>query len=89
MKACLAQEGYTPENFDSFNFGKAASCFHDWKTAEAEKDRVKMRKFLDENPWFRGKNHKWAERAEYSCEKIYSTALLNTITVCSKPIYVN
>lgn len=89
MKACLEQHGYTPEKFDTFHFNKAAACYHDWKTAETEKDYAKMRAFLKENPWFKGKNWKWEETAEYSCEKIYSTALLANITVCSKPYYVN
>jgi len=89
MKACLEQEGYTFDKFDTFNFSKAAACFHDWKIAEIEKDYAKMREFLKENPHFKGKNWKWEERAEYNCEKIYSTAYLNNITICTKPYYLN
>jgi len=89
MKSCLAEHGYTPENFETFKFSKSAACFHDWKTAEVQKDYEKQREFLQEHPWYKGKNWKWEERAEYSCEKIYSTALLANITVCSKPYYIN
>ena len=89
MKACLQEHGYTPERFEYFDFTKAADCFHEWKTAEREKNYAEMRKFLKERPWYKGPNWKWEETAEYECEKIYSTALLNTITVCSKPYYIN
>jgi Zn-dependent M32 family carboxypeptidase len=89
LKACLEQHGYTPEKFDTFDFNKSSACYHDWKAAETQKDYAKMRAFLKENPWFKGKNWKWEETAEYSCEKIYSTALLANITVCSKPYYIN
>lgn len=89
MKQCLDQYGYTPEKFDTFDFSKPAACHSKWRVAEIEKNHVKMRKFLDEHPWYRGKNWKWEERAEYNCEKIYSTAYLNNITICTKPYYLN
>ena len=89
MKSCLDEYGYTPEKFHEFNFAKAAACHSDWRTAEDERNRMKQRKFLEEHPWYKGKNWKWEETAEYSCEKIYSTRLLQTVTICSKPIYIN
>jgi len=89
MKDCLVEYGYTPEKFEGFDFSKPAACHGAWRVAENERDYKKMKDFLVDHPWYKGKNWKWEERAEYSCEKIYSTQLMNTITVCSKPIYLN
>jgi hypothetical protein len=89
IKACLEESGYTPEKFYEFNFSKAAACHSDWRVAQDNRDKEKQRQFLAEHPWYKGTNWKWEEKAEYTCEKIYSTQLMNTITVCSKPIYLN
>jgi len=89
MKSCLEESGYTPDKFETFDFSKPAACHSKWRVAETEKDYVKMRSFLQEHPWYKGKNWKWEERAEYSCEKIYSTRLLRNVEICSKPYYIN
>ena len=89
MKLCLEESGYTPDKFETFDFSKPAACHSKWRVAETEKDYVKMRSFLQEHPWYKGKNWKWEERAEYSCEKIYSTRLLRNVEICSKPYYIN
>jgi hypothetical protein len=55
---------------------------------EDQRKRVKAdREFVNKHPWFKGKNWKWQERAEYTCRKI--TTLNGTFELCSKPIYLN
>jgi hypothetical protein len=46
-----------------------------------------MRSFLQEHPWYKGKNWKWEERAEYTCKHIET--LQGSAEVCSKPYYIN
>lgn len=93
ISKCLAESGYDKtapiEERMKFNFTKPAGCASK-RIAEVQQVKdLEQRAFLEANPWYKGSNFKWEERAEYNCEKIYSTALLNTITVCSKPIYIN
>jgi hypothetical protein len=89
LKMCLAANGYTPDQFDTFDFGPAANCFHEWKIADTEQDYVKMRAFLEEHPWYRGKNWRWEEYVEYTCSTVISTKHTRNPTVCSKPIRIN
>jgi hypothetical protein len=67
----------------------ASRCYHDWKVYDNRRKYSKEKQFLKDNPWYRGNNWDWEDRAEYRCEKIYSTQLLNNITVCHKPILIN
>lgn len=90
---CLAAHGYDKnaplEERMRFDFSKSAGCASK-KIAEAqEKKDQEQREFLKANPWYKGSNFNWTQNVEYTCEKIYSTQLMNTITVCSKPIYIN
>ena len=87
MKQCLEQYDYKPENFYSYDFSKAAKCHSDWRIAENNRDRARIKEFLKKHPWYKGSNWKWEERAEYNCQKVYSD--VGPITVCSKPYYVN
>jgi len=89
MKACLDKYGYTPEKFDTFDFTKAAACHSEYRANVVANQDLERKQFLEEHPWYKGKNWKWEETAEYSCEKIYSTRLLRNIEVCSKPYYIN
>jgi hypothetical protein len=86
MKACLDEYGYTPDNFNAFNFGPAAECFHKWRTAENSNETIKLREFLLEHPWYKGSNWQWEARAEYTCTKHYDK---HGIRLCYKPIYMN
>ena len=86
MKACLNEYGYTPEKFETFDFSKPAACHSKWRVAETSKEIAKMREFLLDHPWYKGKNWQWENRAEYTCVKRYD---LNGVEVCSKPYYLN
>ena len=86
MKSCLKQYGYKQENFDTFDFSKPAACHSDWRVAENEKNVKKMREFLAQHPWYKGKNWKWETRAEYTCVKRMD---LGGIELCTKPYYLN
>lgn len=89
IKSCLKQTGYTPETFDTFSFAKAAGCYSDWKVGNNKVKYNQQKEFLEQNPWYKGSNWKWEERAEYRCERIYSNQMMANITVCSKPFYIN
>jgi hypothetical protein len=84
MKACLKEYNYSPDKFYSFDFSKPAYCHSKWRAAETSKERIKLREFLLEHPWYKGKNWRWETRSEYTCVKRYD---LNGIEVCTKPFY--
>lgn len=89
MKYCLDATGYKPENLATFNFSEASNCYHGWKVQNEQEKAKERQAFLKEHPWYRGPKWQWEETAEYNCEKIYSTAYLNNITICTKPYYIN
>jgi len=86
MKNCLIEYDYTPDKFETFDFSKPAACHSKWRTAETEKDYKKMRDFLAEHPWYKGKNWKWEQRAEYTCVKRVD---MGGIELCTRPYYLN
>jgi hypothetical protein len=89
MKMCLKDTGYTPKTFYQYDFSKGFACWSNWKSGYEKLKMEKQRQFLEENPWYKGNNWKWEERAEYDCEKIYSTQMMANITICHKPYYLN
>jgi lipopolysaccharide export system protein LptC len=86
MKECLAKHGYTPEGFQTFDFSKPAGCHSDYRISQRKVEYEKQREFLAEHPWYKGKNWKWEERAEYTCIKRYD---MSGMEFCFKPIYLN
>ena len=86
MKSCLKQYGYKQEKFDTFDFSKPAACHSKWRVAENTKETKKMQDFLKEHPWYKGKNWKWEQRAEYTCVIRHD---LGGIELCTKPYYLN
>ena len=90
IKDCLDVFGYNrtapiEERLNNFDWQSASWCVAGFKMEESKKRQEEIKAFLKQNPWFKGKNWKWAERAEYTCTKNYSTGL----TYCHKPIYLN
>lgn len=89
---CLKAYGYdhtlpVEVRLNSFNFRAASACTQiyrdkDWK-ARIAKDRA----FVAQKPWYKGKNWKWEEKAEYTCYHINN--LQGQYEICSKPIYLN
>ena len=53
MKGCLVITGYTPEEFDTFNFSRAAGCYHSWKVNKVRAEYAELRDFLAHNPRYR------------------------------------
>lgn len=87
MKECLNLYGYTPDQFDTFDFQAAAACHQGHRTIELLAERERIKEFLEEKPHFRGTNWKWEERAEYTCKHI--NTLQGSAVVCQKPYYIN
>ena len=53
MKWCLEQTGYKQENFDTFNFSKAAVCHSDYRVGVKKEQYAELRDFLKHNPRYR------------------------------------
>ena len=53
MKGCLVINGYTPENFDTFEWNKAAGCYQNWKVEKNKQELAELRDFLKHNPRYR------------------------------------
>ena len=53
MKGCLVINGYTPENFDTFEWNKAAGCYQTWKVEKNKQELAELRNFLKHNPRYR------------------------------------
>jgi len=53
LKGCLAINGYTPEEFDTFNFNKASSCYHNFAAEKNRQELAELRDFLKHNPRYR------------------------------------
>jgi len=77
MKECVQK--YAP------SWNKAAACHSDYRVGQSKYKNEKIKKLLAEKPWYRGKNWKWEDKAEYTCVKQYDTGM----TICHKPIYIN
>jgi hypothetical protein len=86
LKQCLDDNGYKPENFETFDFNKAAACWHGYAVKRDQAELQRLREFVKNKPWYKGKNWNWELRSEYTCTKRYD---LNGIEVCSKPYYLN
>ena len=53
IKDCLSHYNYTIENFDTFDFNAAASCFHKRKAVLYIREREDLTAFLDAYPQYR------------------------------------
>ena len=53
MKNCLSQYQYSVEVFDTFDYNKASSCFHNARTQLYIKEVEGLRDFLDANPQYK------------------------------------
>ena len=75
MKACLAMTGYTPGNFDTFDFSKAAACHSDYRVGVTQAKNAELRNFLDANPRYRfpgqSMNRCWGKPREMPFESAY------------------
>ena len=53
IKGCLAINGYHPKDFDTFEWNKAAGCYHNWKAEQNRQELAELRDFLKHNPRYR------------------------------------
>ena len=91
-KECLKAYGYdhtlpVEVRLNSFNFNKASPCMTAHRQADWKERIAKDRAFVAQRPWYKGKNWKWEEKAEYTCYHINN--LRGQYEICSKPIYLN
>jgi hypothetical protein len=70
-------------------WSERSRCYHDWKVEDERRRYNEEKHYTDMRPWYYGRNWRWEERSEYTCERIYNNNIMNTITVCSKPVYIN
>jgi len=75
MKACLAINGYTPDQFDTFDFTKAAKCHSDYRIGVQQAEYAELRDFLKHNPRYRfpgqSMNKCWGKPREMPFESAY------------------
>ena len=75
MKLCLTKYNYSVENFDTFDFNKAAACASDFRTAKNAAQLAELRDFLKHNPRYRvpgqSLNRCWGKPREMPFESAY------------------
>ena len=75
MKACLAMNGYKAENFDTFDFTKAAACHSNYRVGVTQAKNAELRDFLKHNPRYRvpgqSQNRCWGKPREMPFESAY------------------
>ena len=75
MKSCLAINGYTPDQFDTFDFTKAAKCHSDYRIGVQQAEYAELRDFLKHNPRYRfpgqSMNKCWGKPREMPFESAY------------------
>lgn len=64
IKTCLLANGYEGNTqIMGFDFTKAAACYHDWKSGKLREEYINAQLWLEEHPWYKGKNWNWEEMA--------------------------
>jgi|TARA_B100001094_G_scaffold87008_1_gene83262 hypothetical protein len=75
MKQCLAKFNYTPDQFDTFDWSKAAGCHSDYRTAVNKANLEELKDFLKHNPRYRvpgqSMNRCWGKPREMPFESAY------------------
>ena len=75
MKACLAKYNYTLDQFDTFDWSKAAACHSDYRIGVQKAKNAELRDFLDANPRYRvpgqSQNRCWGKPREMPFESAY------------------
>ena len=75
MKACLSKFNYTQDQFDTFDWSKAAACHSDYRVGVMEAEYAEMRDFLKHNPRYRvpgqSQNKCWGKPREMPFESAY------------------
>jgi hypothetical protein len=74
-KLCLERYGYSVENFDTFNWNKAAACASKLRQEKNAEDLAELRDFLKHNPRYRvpgqSLNRCWGKPREMPFESSY------------------
>jgi len=66
LKECLNANGYSVEKFDEFAFSKAAACHQTYIIKMSDAKLAELRKFIKENPWYKGQYWDWEKCASNS-----------------------
>jgi hypothetical protein len=75
LKNCLSKFNYSIDQFDTFDFSKAAACHSDYRVGIRKAQLAEMRDFLDANPRYRvpgqSMNKCWGKPREMPFESAY------------------
>jgi hypothetical protein len=75
LKGCLEINGYTPKEFETFNFSKAAGCYQNYKSQKNAEELAELRDFLKHNPRYKvpgqSLNRCWGKPREMPFESAY------------------
>jgi hypothetical protein len=88
IKDCLLAYGYTGNTLTTgkhFNWAAASGCYSKYKQGVMADEYVKLKFFLEDNPWYKGGNWDWQTEASqgYECVKYHHTG----VKICRKPYY--
>ena len=77
IKDCLAEQNYSVEQFDTFDFNRAAKCASDYRTVQYTHKLADLRAFLHANPRYRvpgqSQNRCWGKPREMPFESSWIT----------------
>lgn len=75
MKYCLEKYNYTQDQFDTFDWSKAAACHSDYRIGVQKAKYAELRDFLNHNPRYRvpgqSMNKCWGKPREMPFESAY------------------
>lgn len=78
IKDCLNANGYKLENFDTFQWNKAAACASDYRVQKNIQNLAELRDFLKHNPRYRvpgqSMNRCWGKEREMPFESVNASA---------------
>jgi hypothetical protein len=77
-KLCLERYGYSVENFDTFDWNKAAACASKLRQEQNAEELAELRDFLKHNPRYRvpgqSMNRCWGKPREMPFESVTASA---------------
>lgn len=90
IKDCLNANGYdrsadVEKRLNTFDWQRGSYCVANFQNELHEKRLAEQREFLKKNPWYKGRNWNWEDKAEFTCHTEYHTGFV----YCHRPKYIN
>lgn len=90
IKQCLEAYEYkktapVEERLNNFDWQSASDCVAGFNQERQKVKLAEQKEFLKKNPWYKGRNWNWEDRAEFTCHTEYHTGNV----FCHRPKYIN